>query len=94
MVVKDQIGRKRYILCSTSGLPKRELFRFLNENNIKTKVVFHTNTHCILKCRHTSKDELLRLLETQPLKDKGIKSIKTSGTIRKLKNYLNDINTF
>ena len=94
MVVKDQVGRKRYILCSTAGLKKREITSIFNENDIKTKIVLHTETHCILRCRHLEKEKITQQLNTRFLKDKGVKSIKSSGTIRKLKKYLNDINTF
>lgn len=94
MVVKDQIGRKRYILCSIDGLEKRELLKNLRENNITVKIVLHNNRYCVLRCSHDKKDEIITLLDNPALKDKGIKSIKTSGTIKKLKRYMDIVNTF
>lgn len=80
MVVKDKVGRHRYIL-----------FFFKNKKidsivDRKFKLVFCKKNYGIIRCRHIDKDKVIEFLNKH-----GYKTIKTSGTIKKLKKLIESI---
>ncbi len=81
MVVKEKIGRNRYILFL---IEKEEDIKFLKSENLK--LVFLNEKYGIVKCKHTEKEKVIEFLNK-----KKFKTLKTSGTIRKLKRYIKSI---
>jgi len=82
MVVKEKTGRKRYILFFTHGRKKHEIIRIIKN---RAYLAFYSKDFAIARCRHTRKDEIIEFLSSQ-----GFKTLKTSGTIKKLKRYINN----
>ena len=80
MVVKDRIGRKRYILFSTKGQKKAEIIKAIGN---KTYLVFYNKKYGIVRCKHTEKDSTIKFLSSI-----GFKTLKTSGTIKTLKEII------
>ncbi len=81
MVVKEKIGRQRYILFIVNGIKKERLYDILKER--KLKLSFYDGKYGIVKCKHIEKEETIDFLNK-----KGLKTIKTSGTIKKLKKLV------
>ncbi len=85
MVVKDRVGRRRYILLRNDA----RLRRFINEIrkiDEKAKIVYYNENFAILRCRHWYKDEILRLLWKN-----GFVTYATSGTVKKTKKIMRSI---
>ncbi|MCD6171021.1 MAG: hypothetical protein J7J36_01170 [Thermoplasmata archaeon] len=80
MVVKDRIGRKRYILFSTGGQKKAEIIKVIKN---KAYLVFYNKKYGIVRCKHTEKENIIKFLSST-----GFKTIKTSGTIKTLKEVI------
>lgn len=73
MVVKEKIGRKRYILFISSAKIKA-----------RVKIVYRQGNFGIARCNHREVDKVRKILENE-----GAETIKTSGTIKKLKEHIN-----
>ncbi len=85
MVVKDNIGRRRYILLK--NVPKiRKLINEIRKIDSWAKIVYYDDNFAILRCRHWYKDDILEILH-----DNGIKTYRTSGTIKKTKRIMRGI---
>ncbi len=82
MVVKEKVGRKRYILFFNEGRGRNEILRLIKG---KAYLAYYSKFFSIIRCKHTEKEEMIEFL-----KEKGFKTIKTSGTIKKLKKYINN----
>ncbi len=78
MVVKDKVGRHRYILFFS---PDKN-FKAIKKIKF-VKLAFSKDNYGIVKCRHIDKEKVIGYLNRA-----GYKTIKTSGTIKKLKKYL------
>ena len=78
MVVKDKVGRHRYILFFS---PDKN-FKAIKKIKF-VKLAFSKDNYGIVKCRHTDKEKVIDYLNKA-----GYKTIKTSGTIKKLKKFL------
>ncbi len=88
MVVKEKRGRYRYIIFRGEGIKKREIYNLMKSSGMKLKMAFYQGNYFIIKCRHLDKENVLDYFNTR---GKGkLKSIKTSGTIKKLKRYINN----
>ncbi len=83
MVVKQKIGRKRYIiLYETPGF--NGFLRHVNtKSDINAKVVYRDTKFIILRVPHRFRDKLLFLA-----KEHNILTLKTTGTIKKAKNLI------
>ena len=81
MVVKEKIGRKRYILFLNNGRKKEEIIGVVRG---KYYLAYYSKNFGIVKCKHIEKENTIEFLTHH-----GFKTIKTSGTIKKLKNYIN-----
>jgi RNase P/RNase MRP subunit POP5 len=86
MVVKDKIGRKRYVV-SYCKMKKTDLESFLREvmskYHIKVNIIIYLDGYSILKCNHLDKDKFVDLLNIQ-----NFKTFKVTGTIKKAKEIL------
>ena len=85
MVVKDKVGRRRYILLRNEP-SIRKLIKDIREIDERAKIVYYDDNFAILRCRHWYKDEILQFLW-----DRGIKTYATSGTIKKIKRIMKSI---
>ena len=96
-MVKGKTGRTRYILFKvTKGRATRyqllDRFREFSRGE-KPWLTIYTGRFGILKCRHTHMEEMIKALnaiqwagtENNPL---HIKTVAVSGTIKKVKRYL------
>ncbi|MGC8609774.1 MAG: hypothetical protein ACP5LM_00280 [Thermoplasmata archaeon] len=83
MVVKDKIGRKRYIILYET--PNFNSFlRHINvKSNMNVKIVYREDKFLILRINHKLKEKLLNLA-----KEYNIITIKTTGTIKKAKKLI------
>ena len=81
MVVRERTGRKRYILFSHNK-SRREILKDMNG----IYLAFYSKNYGIVRCRHTQKEKVI-----QQLRERGYKTLKTSGTIKKLKKYMEEI---
>lgn len=104
MVVKDRIGRNRYIAfvverkeavdhkeVASAILSKASAFGGLG--NIRPRVVFFEGNRGILRCSHLAKDKAIELLSSIDEiggKKVRIKTLSTSGTVKKVKKFLED----
>ena len=91
-MIKDRVGRQRYILFSVDGeATRRDLIRAIN-NAYQTVhadgkapwLTVYTGHMGIVRCQHTMKDETIRLLN-DIIGDFSLSTIRTSGTIKTLK---------
>jgi len=89
MVVKDKIGRNRYILFIAEGGEKKSIVSALNKGKIKLRLILYNGKHGIVRCKHTDKEKAIKFLNELKIDGICIKTLKTSGTIKKLKKYLN-----
>jgi len=96
-MVKEKSGRKRYILFSIDGDASRiEIIRALNasyqkqfdDENVPWLTVY-TGKYGIVRCNHKQKEEVINLLNSLEGKKFKLKTLKTSGTIKKLKKEIN-----
>lgn len=83
MVVKDKIGRRRYILFNAQGFKKSYLLKKIREYEGNLKLVFYNESYGIVKCKHTEKEKVIEFL-----RNAGIETKVTSGTIKKLKRII------
>ncbi|MEM1514231.1 MAG: hypothetical protein QXW78_01970 [Candidatus Thermoplasmatota archaeon] len=80
MVVKDKVGRQRYILF-TAEYKKIKLIKEYN----KVKLIFYNGKYGIVKCSHIEKEEIINFLNSV-----NCKTLYTSGTIKKIRKILNN----
>jgi len=98
-MIKEKTGRQRYILFSVSGEASRKeiihsinnLYRKkYNDDDMPWLTVYEKN-YGIVRCKHTRKEEIIDLLNSVKVDNKfSIKTLKTSGTIKKLKKEINN----
>ena len=81
MVVRDKVGRKRYILFFNEGKSKGEVIKAIKG----AYLAYHSKIFSIVRCKHTEKDKMIEFLNKA-----GFKTVKTAGTIKKLKKYINN----
>lgn len=83
MVVKEIVGRHRYILFYTNEMGKNEIVRRIKKYGDSIKLAFYNGKYCIVKIPHKEKEQVIGFL-----RNVGIETIKTSGTIKKLKKLI------
>ncbi len=88
MVVKDKRGRHRYILFAIEGIERRDIVEAIKNFTPKIQLVFYDGKYGIVKCKHLAKDKVIDFLNSIKIKGSKIKTLKTSGTIKKLKKNL------
>ena len=91
MVVKDKKGRKRYILFTIEDIERKDLIKAIKDDYLKLRLIFYNRRYGIVRCKHTDKDRAIDFLTNLVIKNHKIKTLKTSGTIKKLKNYVKSI---
>ena len=99
MIVRDKVGRKRYIVFSvtTESAPSHDDFEraavsLLREKgvlrSVRPKLIDFDGRVGILRCAHTGKDEAIDVLNsmTDVMGAKvRVETVKTSGTLRKVR---------
>ncbi|RLF64946.1 MAG: hypothetical protein DRN33_00750 [Thermoplasmata archaeon] len=98
-MIKEKTGRQRYILFSVSGeASRREIIHSINnayrekynDEDIPWLTVYEKN-YGIVRCKHTKKEKVISLLNSIKADKKfQIRTLKTSGTIKKLKKEINN----
>lgn len=88
MVVKDKTGRNRYILFIAEGGESKNIVSALNKSKIRLRLILYNGKYGIVKCKHTDKEEAIKFLNSIKINEMFIKTLKTSGTIKKLKRYM------
>ena len=90
MVVKQNKGRKRYILFAhSSDVNRNKINNFFNNNfkelkgKIKSKVIKYDSKKGIVRVDHKVAQEAREIMNRDGL-EMGIKTIKTSGTLKGL----------
>ena len=90
MVVKDKKGRKRYLLFKhPKNIPQKEIYSFLKnifselKGKIKWKIMRFEEDYGILLIDHKLIITVREILNQRGM-EKGINTIKTSGTLKAL----------
>ena len=83
MVVKEKRGRYRYILFKNNGESREQIAAKIKKSPVKIKIAFYSDEYAIVRCRHTDKEAAISFLNSI-----GMKTLKTSGTIKKLKRLI------
>ena len=97
-MIKDKSGRQRYILFSVNGNASRtDIIHALNGFYQKkfgdTEVPWltvYTGKYGIVKCKHVQKEKIINLMNSIQGLAFNLKTIKTSGTIKKLKKEISN----
>ncbi len=83
MVVKEKVGRKRYIIILNSPIII-DLIKILREKvGLDVKFIKTFGNFSIIKVKNTDKDKVI-----ENLKKENVITIKTTGTIRKAKKII------
>lgn len=97
-MIKDKVGRKRYILFSVEGEATRtEIIHAINnayrkryDDEVPWLTVYEKG-HGIVRCRHTRKDDVVGILNSLKSENKfSVRTECTSGTIKKLKEKISN----
>ncbi len=83
MVVRDRVGRKRYIIVENKKILRRIIHEIREKIDDKAKISYYEDDFAILFCRHWFKENIIEFLNS-----KGIKTYATSGTIKKAKEIM------
>ncbi|MFO8132440.1 MAG: hypothetical protein R6U10_00660 [Thermoplasmatota archaeon] len=94
-MIKDRVGRQRYILFSVQGdATRRDVIRAVNNASRATRgegeapwLTVYTGSLGIVRCRHTRKEDTIRLLNDIS-NDFSLTTLQTSGCIKKLKRQI------
>jgi len=101
VVVKDKVGRRRYIafeIISDKIIPRNDVVKMVRKEfvhryiSVKPWLTRYGNNKGLLRCLHTGKNEAIRILNS--VKQIGninveIKTVGTSGTIKAaMRKYL------
>jgi RNase P/RNase MRP subunit POP5 len=94
-MIKDRVGRQRYILFSVQGdASRRDVIRAINEayrsidaDGDAPWLTVYTGSYGIVRCSHTKKEETIRLLNGIS-NDFSLSTVQTSGTIKTLKQQI------
>ena len=86
MVVKDKIGRRRYIIAEKSD-EIEAVMGVIKKIDFSARIILKDEKFILLRCKHWYKDELIRILN-----ENGIKTYKTTGTIKKAKKIMTGLN--
>lgn len=94
MVVKDKVGRRRYIafeIISDKIVPRNEVVKMIRKEfahryrSVKPWLTRYRDNKGLMRCAHTGKNEAIRILNSVKKigkTDVEIKTVGTSGTIK------------
>ena len=86
MVVRDRVGRNRYIAFAVSPpIPKARLAAALRGSPQALRLVEYDGARGLVRCPHTAKDATIAFLNALRIGDARVETTGTSGTIRKAK---------
>ncbi len=101
MVVKDKVGRRRYIafeIISDKNIQRNEVVKMIRKEfvhryiSVKPWLTRYRNNKGLMRCAHTGKDEAIRILTSVKQigkTDVEIRTTGTSGTIKAaMRKYL------
>lgn len=105
MVVRDKVGRKRYIVFRVDAeraISRRDFEQALllsfrsrrSLQSVRPKLIHFDGKAGILRCLHKGKERAIEILTaTTRVADTDVKveTVKTSGTIRKARTVVNDL---
>ena len=91
MVVKDKRGRRRYILFTAGGAEEKDVRSSIRRHAPRIKLIFYDGTYGVVRCQHTEKDAVIDQLNRLEICGQRVTTLKTSGTIKKLKRYIDSI---
>lgn len=83
MVVKDKVGRRRYIIVEK----KENLEEIIKE--FKGRIVYENEKFAVIFCKHYLKDFALKTLH-----ENSVNTFKTTGTIKKAKKIISNLHLF
>ena len=83
MVVKDIVGRRRYIIVEK----KENLEEIIKE--FKGRIVYENEKFAVIFCKHYLKDFALKTLH-----ENSVNTFKTTGTIKKAKKIISNLHLF
>ena len=95
-MIRDKVGRHRYILVSVRGEASRlDLIQAINNkyrtvfNNDKVPwLTVYIGNQGIVRCHHTQQEGVINLLNSISTDAFSLNTCKTSGTIKKLKKKI------
>ena len=82
MVVKDKIGRRRYIIVENAE-ELDSVMRDIRKIDNKARIITRIDNFSIIFCRHWYKERVIEIL-----KSRGINTYRTAGTIKKAKEFI------
>jgi RNase P/RNase MRP subunit POP5 len=97
-MIKDKVGRRRYVLFSVEGEATRtdvihainNAYRKKYDDDVPWLTVYEKN-YGIVRCMHRRKDDVVDILNSLEANKKfSIRTICTSGTIKKLKEKISN----
>lgn len=102
MAVREKAGRKRYILfkLEPANLSRKEFMKALGrcvESSIPEagmeglRLILLNRGTGILLCQHTRKEEMIAVLNNMHNVGINVQTLRTSGTIRKLKEAIEQV---
>lgn len=85
MVVKDRVGRRRYIIVM--NIPKlRKLIYEIRKIDKAAKIAYYEEEYAVIRCRHWFKEKIIEYLRKM-----GVETIITTGTIKKAKRIIKNL---
>ncbi len=87
MVIKSKVGRRRYIITEKNEKIK-EAMKEIKEIDIQARVIGTFQGCTVIRCRHWFKDNIINILM-----EHGIKTYRTTGTIKSAKKYIEKFRT-
>ncbi|HHH77794.1 MAG TPA: hypothetical protein ENL18_01090 [Thermoplasmatales archaeon] len=97
-MIKDKVGRKRYILFSVEGKATRTDIIHAINNTYRKKydddvpwLTVYEDGYGIVRCMHRRREDVVDMLNSLDTKGKfSVRTVCTSGTIKKLKEKISN----
>ncbi len=83
MVVKDKVGRRRYIITQ-DALDLQKALENIGKYR-KIKFILRESGYAVIRCKHWHKEEIIKILQ-----DEGIETYHTTGTIKSAKRWIQE----
>jgi RNase P/RNase MRP subunit POP5 len=102
MTVRDKAGRRRFILFEVAGETTSGMGRVINlfrqrlpeagldGREIRFRVIHFENGIGIVRCSHLVRDQVTEMINSTLLTGTELRTIRTSGTLKTLKDWLRD----
>ena len=87
VVVKDKIGRRRYIVARNSPRLKKLIYE-IRRIDERAKIIYFDDRFAVIRCRHWYKERIIEFL-----KERNIETYRTTGTIKKAKKIIVTLNS-